>query len=562
MPNTISNPNANYTAGATQTNTGAGTYNAANANPVYTPGYTAPATTSINSSSIAPATPITPVQPATTPTYPVATLGAPVTPPLQATPEQNQQSGLLKQLTDLGNQDAGKAQYTSDQYKALGFGMTYDANGNVVPDAGTADLMAKLTGLKNEALAIPLQGENSATGVRSEAGQAPLTAAAQRTNAIESLQVSSTIDAINGNLQTAQAKVNQAVIQKYGPIEAQMTALKANLANIIADPQTSIDEKNAATAQNDAVAAQTAQIAQEKSDFKTGQAMAIAAVVNNPQDPAAQQASQQAMALDPSDPQYLQKVSALVSKYQTDPLATQKTLLDMQSTRADIAYKNAQIAKMSADAKDTGLDPSQLLAYAQEYASTGKIPTGLPKGAFGAVAEYAKGAPKPDGTVVSSSTGVVPSNVTPTQIDGLGALKDLSNKLNQLDTMYNNTTMVSPLSQQTQYTDLKNEIVDLLARARSGAALTESEVANYSSKLPTLRGTTTPGIGVTSTQRITDLNNSIQGKLNTSLAAHNVVMVGYSKVNVGGQQYTVGQTVTNDKGQTGTVNADGSITLQ
>jgi hypothetical protein len=225
--------------------------------------YTVPTTPTISSAAITPQTPLSVIQPTPPPVYNTAGL-APVAPPLTETPAQSQESSLTQQLSALTNEDAGKSQFTADQYKALGIGMTYDANGNIIPDSGTADLSAKLAQLKNEALAIPIQGEQAAIGLRSEAGQAPITASAQRQNAIDSLTVSSAIDAANGNLATAEAKVNQAVIQKYGPIEAQMAALKANLANIIADPNTTIEEKNQAQAQTDSINAQTAAIADAK----------------------------------------------------------------------------------------------------------------------------------------------------------------------------------------------------------------------------------------------------------------------------------------------------------
>jgi hypothetical protein len=112
------------------------------------------------------------------------------------------------------------------------------------------------------------------------------------------------------------------------------------------------------------------------------------------------------------------------------------------------------------------------------------------------------------------------------------------------------------------------EVVDLLSRARSGAALTEDEVATYSAKLPSLFSTGLPGSGAPASfgssfvggQQLNDLKSSISGKIDTSLAAHGAVMSGYSKVNVGDQKYTVGEIVTNDKGQRGIVNSDGTIT--
>lgn len=320
-------------------------------------------TGAITSASIAPASPTTVTQP--NPPAPYNTSGlnstglsSVATPPLTATPQETQQSDLQKRIQDLNTQDSGKAAFETQQYNNLGFGMTYDSSGNIMPDAGTADLSAKLSGLKNEALAIPLQVQNRATGTNDTGGGlAPVQTDALRNNAIASLQVSSTIDAINGNLVTAQAKVNQAVIQKFGPIEAQISALTKNLQSIKDDPATALADKNRAQAQLDSVNAQTAKIQQQKDDFKTGQALALAAATKNPTDKAALLASSQAMELDPSDPQYLQKVAALVGQYQTDEVQTK---LDNQLKTAQIGEANASTANSNASAAKTRAETNAL----------------------------------------------------------------------------------------------------------------------------------------------------------------------------------------------------------
>jgi hypothetical protein len=119
---------------------------------------------------------------------------------------------------------------------------------------------------------------------------------------------------------------------------------------------------------------------------------------------------------------------------------------------------------------------------------------------------------------------------------------------------------ILPSTQSQQYNNLRGEIVDLLARARSGAALTANEEATYLKKLP---GNFSKSLflGGSGDTKIDSLKSSITGKLDTSLQTNNLAIYGYSTVNVGGQPFVVGQTVTNSQGQTGRINADGTITL-
>lgn len=242
----------------------------------------------------------------------------------------------------------------------------------------------------------------------------------------------------------------------------------------------------------------------------------------------------------------------------------------------DNKYKQAQIANIYSQIeernKSDGInsDPSQTIAYAQQYASTGMIPVGLPKGTLGTVAQYAKELPKDDGTIVDRNTGIKSPKVSSTQMDGMSALLDLTHKLDEAKDKFSKLdtgilagtakTLVYTKAQQ-QYDDLKGEIVDLLARARSGAALTKEEVDTYSKKLPGRFNDALflGGKGLTS---IEDLKSSIEGKLKTNLSSNNLSVFGYSKV-IGpdGKQYTVGQILSGADGKQGRVNPDGTITI-
>lgn len=241
-----------------------------------------------------------------------------------------------------------------------------------------------------------------------------------------------------------------------------------------------------------------------------------------------------------------------------------------QTLKQNDPLYQAQLAKARADAAAASgsADASQTLAYAQQYASDGKIPTGLPKGTFAAVAMAAKELPKPEGTIVNNNTGVAPNNLSATQMDGIVALRDLQNKINDAASLYNDyhhgvlagvKNAFFPSDAEQQYQNLRGEIVDLLARARSGAALTADEQADYMKKLPGDFNKTF-WVGANGNTKINSLQTSLTQKLDTTLATHGVSIYGYSKVDIDGQKYTVGQIITNDQGQQGRINADGSIT--
>jgi hypothetical protein len=258
-------------------------------------------------------------------------------------------------------------------------------------------------------------------------------------------------------------------------------------------------------------------------------------------------------------------VLAAIDKAASDPNATQASIYASagqygvdKSTQLDNQYKQAQIDKIYNDISSSGTteDPANILAYAQQYASTGTIPTGMPKGTFGIMAQAAKELPKQDGSLVDTNTGVKSGKLSPTQEDGISALFDLSKKLTDLSSVY--ATSSTSRENQIVYSALRNEIVDLLARARTGAAISASEEALYKNKIP---GTSKGIFTYNSPKKITGLQSSLQGKLNTMLNTNGLSLYGYSKVNIQGTDYTVGTIITNDAGDKGRVNPDGTITL-
>src|SRR3990167_4817825 len=112
-------------------------------------------------------------------------------------------------------------------------------------------------------------------------------------------------------------------------------------------------------------------------------------------------------------------------------LAKPEDPLDRQIKQATLAekYQNIAKAKAEAEALAGGGNSDDLLAYANQYSDTGKLPSpaelklsGL---SVGQVTAMAKQTPKPNGALVSTNTGVKSSALSPTQEAGITALSEI-----------------------------------------------------------------------------------------------------------------------------------------
>ncbi len=240
--------------------------------------------------------------------------------------------------------------------------------------------------------------------------------------------------------------------------------------------------------------------------------------------------------------------------------------------KLDVQYKKAQIAKIYKDIQDSGVqgqDASTLLAYANQYASTGTIPSGLPKGTFGVISQVAKELPKSNGQIIDKATGVTPDKLGAAG-DAYGALYsaiDLSKQLKELDKnrvggiISGTVGKIFGSEDQQKYIDLRSQIVDLLSRARSGAALTPSEEKRYEDMLPG-RFSEKFGLGVDSDKRIDNFTTALTSDLTNKANTKGWAVYGISKVKPSGadREYTIGETI-EVNGVHGRVNPDGTITV-
>jgi len=213
------------------------------------------------------------------------------------------------------------------------------------------------------------------------------------------------------------------------------------------------------------------------------------------------------------------------------------------------------------------VDPNTL-AYAQQYASTGMIPTGLPKGTFGEVARVAKEMPKPVGTIVSNITGVKDSKTGVQIQDDFTRLYNITENVKKLEELDKKRIggLVSGVfgkvlgsKNQAKYLSLRKAIVDDIQRMQSGAALTEPEQDFYEEYLPG-RYSETFFLGVDSKEKIKIFSTIMNDKLKNGLSSNGLSIYGYSTVMVGEKEYRVGETI-GEGDLKGVVLPDGQISV-
>lgn len=199
-----------------------------------------------------------------------------VTPPTTPTAQEGQQTDLIAQIRALNDANLGKTAYQNQNEIDAG-----------LPDLQKqqTDLGSQVTALVNEQkdlqnkynYTIPNLMQENATGRGiTVGGLAPMTASELRKNQIaqgsvasRALSVSSALDAVNGLVQSAQAKADKATALKYNPIQEQITALTNNLNLIINDPATKLADKNRAQAQLDIQNQKQAELNSKISEAKT-----------------------------------------------------------------------------------------------------------------------------------------------------------------------------------------------------------------------------------------------------------------------------------------------------
>lgn len=193
-------------------------------------------------------------------------------PDLTPTPTETQANDLTTRIQTLNDSLVGKSAYQATEDQAFGVN---DAQKTI------SDLNVQLTGLKNDAAAIPLLLKQNASsqGISQtliNRQQDKLT----NDNAIKALTVSSLMSAASGQLANAQSLSDKAVSAKFDPIQEQITSATNNLNLILNSPEYSLEQKNRAQKQLDIQNANQAKLDQQKADAAAIQKVAIDAATN------------------------------------------------------------------------------------------------------------------------------------------------------------------------------------------------------------------------------------------------------------------------------------------
>lgn len=467
---------------------------------------------------------------------------------------------IIKQFTPVQTETEKKQQGLLDQMASL-----VGEQGNIGTDTLAAEQQAGLPELRTQLASINGELQTKLAEYRvleAENQNKPITMnsiignerAILNAKAADIGLIQARAQAVSGNIDAAQQNVDRAIGLKYQTIESRLNTYQAQLNALL--PTLNKEEKQQAFAQQVLLDKQKQEIADKKESEK-----------------AIQGALMDYFKAGGIDTRIANAISSAKSVAEAQSLAGIQIGKMVQEDRTlDNAYKRAQIANIQSEIsnrgqQDKGYDPTEILAFAQQYASTGKIPAGIPKGSFGVLSQVAKELPKPDGTLVNKNTGIAP-DLSATEQEAIAALQDINKRLPGLRADFDKMIPglisgtignIFPSKTKQNYLSQRDEILNLLLKARSGAAVSEQEFQRYSKLLPTTfnKPLLLGGSGV---NKIDNFTKSIQNSLDSKLQSSGLSIYGYSKVKIGEQMYTVGDIINNGT-QSARVNPDGTLTL-
>ncbi len=326
-----------------------------------------------------------------------------------------QQSDLLKQIANLtGGQQSLATQQINQEGVAGVPALATTLRSLSAQLQGQNDQLSKLQVDASAGGTIQNANQEAAIGRgRTVGGNAPLLAGDLRKNQIQqasiatqALTTKAAYYAANNDYLNAKDAADKAAQVAFDATDQEIKHQQALLAAI--QPQLNKEQTTRAALLSAQLQDRQTQIANQRDDFKTGQGLAITAMKNNPSDAQAQFAAQQALKLDPKDPNYRTKVANLVGKYQDN--ATQ-TALDtkLKQAQVDKIYNDIKVA--NANLNGTNAPDVQTTYTGLKYVDT----SGLSGDAKNAA-------------IKSAAKAGIPA-VTP---DQAGALNDIDNaRLNQ-----------------------------------------------------------------------------------------------------------------------------------
>ncbi len=540
-------------------------------------GATAPSTTVPVASLSSPAPTPLAIPPAPTPTNTQSINSSIPTPEsiinqsTQQAPAEQQQASILGSISQLQQNNASLTtlqQQTEGSAGIAGLTKTYNDLG-----AQLQGLNDQATSLQNDAMSggkIQNQETNDAIGRRSASQASGLMSSDLRNNQIQqatiasqALTVKSALYYAQNNLTLAKDAADKAAQVQFDAQQQQITYQKSLLDAIA--PQLNKEEKAQAALQQAQLADRQTQIDQQKQDYVAGIGLVNNAMKLNGQNPAAQLAIQAAQALDKNDPQYLQKVGQLLSKYQQDPIATQQALAQLDYTRSEAAKNYADAKKVADFATAAGQDPTVVNGWVSAIKTgNGKLSdlTGDPALKNAVVAALNVGGNSTTDILKTTKTSLDELNSMVTNNNGFTAAVGLkgimSNPLGSLSFgAFGKPIPGSPAADfDAKLTQAKNDVILPNLNLLHGLGrVTDREFQALSSAVTAL---STDQSETAFKASLKDITDQINEKMNT---------MGLDKgqgstVTVQGQQFSVGTVYQDAKGNTGTFDANGKWTPQ
>lgn len=477
----------------------------------------------------------------------------------QPTPAEATNTSLLQKVAALMQGKTSLATNQTNAESAAGIpAMTKTVNDLSTQIQGLADQSTALQNAAGAGGTIDNQEQNAATGRGITAGGlAPLHSADLRNNQIQqasiaaqALTLKSAYYAANGNLTLAKDAADKA-----GQVQFDAEVQQIDYMNSLIEankPQMTKEEKG----QADLVAAQLADrtnaINNAKADKVTGVGLAAAAMKNNPNDAAAQYAAQQVLAMNPDDPNYLNKVALLVGKYQQDPNAvalqiaqinneranTAKTLLDTKISR-DAANGNSTVPVQNGDGSTSQVPANVAPYYNTSHSGVGYVDASTLQGTAAQKTAIVNQAQK-------AGLKVITNKNTATDLFNIG---DANNKLDTVLSTLANIDQPSALSrdlyglglttlavkaqsdpQQAASGALSSIGTDILKAMQGvqGSRMSQAAVANITKELPTVYDTNaTVQAKVQNLQKLlNDREDAILGKTGTNGTNQTTLMTG------------------------------------
>ena len=548
------------------------------------------ANSAITTSSLAPAQPFVPAitQPYTAPI--VAPLTAPkldlTTQEQGALDQVSPYQQLIDQLSGSTSELAQKS-FRKQQSESMGLNAANNLSQSLYDKSQSLDLRSQAIQAQKQADIQGLQNTAQQGGANvTKGGLAPQQRAIEtRTNQQE---LSNTLDKLDnavsyyasiGQVRQAQQKVDQAIDTEFTPKLLALDTAQRNLASLLKSPNlTAAQEKLALNRQAELTAQQDAikEAAQLKKD--TGDAR-IKALTNNPNMPQ-QQHDAISLAQSPEEVAQLVNYFGLSSISKSDQLDQTYKQAQIDKAQYDLAHpqKHTQVIEANnghtilidtdtgATVKDYGAKAaptgggasgsttvslngtptavnSDALSYAQQYASTGKLPSPAELKLSGLnvadVTAIAKGLPKQNGAIIDNNTGVKSSSLSSAQEDAITAMNEIvTQTMPMLKDRFGkiNTGVLGGIggaiwtSQDRQdYDTFRKEFLSKLLVARSGAAVTEQEYARYADMLPS-NFNQAFFLGSDGSKKLNALDTSMKTNLDNKLNALQVNVAGYSDV--------------------------------